>query len=256
MHLTTYQKMKIIKKIKIALSLLKVKEIPEDLFIQRLRSLVIGEGMLHRGNIYLINFALKNMPNNGIVLEIGSYGGLSTNLILYLLKKNDRIEKLINCDPWIYEGYNDKQGIELNTIDGRSDISRNNYSKYMRSNFIKSTKFLNKNNLPYSFQLTSDEFFITYRKKLIVTDIFNQSIQFGAKISFAYIDGNHYYEYVKRDFENVDKYLINLGFILFDDSMDSSQFGSSLFMKEMKQNKNYQLINKNPNYLFKKTLNL
>jgi hypothetical protein len=244
--------MTIVKKIKRVLSQSKVKEIPEDLFVQRLKSLVIGEGMLHKGNIYLINFALKNMPDNGVVLEIGSYGGLSTNLILHLLKKNERIERLINCDPWIYEGYNDKDGTEFNTIDGRNDISRDDYSIYMKSNFIKSIKFLNKDNLPYSFQLTSDEFFNVYDKKLIAKDIFNQTIQLGTRISFAYIDGNHYYEYIKRDFENVDKYLINSGFILFDDSMDGSQFGSSLFMKEMKRNKNYQLIDKNPNYLFKK----
>ena len=84
--------MTILKKIRRVLFPLKVKEIPEDLFVQRLRSLVIGEGMLHKGNIYLIDFALKNMPDNGVVIEIGSYGGLSTNLILYLLKKNNRIE--------------------------------------------------------------------------------------------------------------------------------------------------------------------
>lgn len=33
------------------------------------------------------------------------------------------------------------------------------------------------------------------------------------------------------------------------------RFGSALFMKEMKRNKNYQLIDKNPNYLFKKVIN-
>jgi hypothetical protein len=244
--------MTILKKIIKTLFKLKIKELPEDVFIQRLRSLVIGECMLHKGNIYLMNFALKYMPTNGVVIEIGSYGGLSTNLMLHLLKKNDRIEKLINCDPWMYEGFADRHGTISDSIDGRKDISRDDYSAYMKSNFINGIQFLHKDNLPHSFQLTSDEFFIEYDKKVTTKDIFNQTVQLGTAISFAYIDGNHAYEYVKRDFENVDKHLMHSGFILFDDSMDDSPFGSTLFMKEMKQHKNYKLIAKNPNYLFQK----
>ncbi|MGH1385181.1 class I SAM-dependent methyltransferase [Kordia sp.] len=244
--------MTILKKIKKTLFTPKIKQVQEDVFIQRLRSLVIGEGMLHKGNIYLMDYALKNMPANGVVIEIGSYGGLSTNLMLHLLQKNDRVEKLINCDPWMYEGFADRHGTISDTIDGRKDISREAYSTYMKNNFINSVQFLHKNNLPHSFQLTSDAFFIEYDKKITTKDIFNQTVQLGTKISFAYIDGNHAYEYVKRDFENVDKHLMNSGFILFDDSMDDSPFGSTTFMKEMKQYKNYKLIDKNPNYLFQK----
>ncbi|MDB9776084.1 class I SAM-dependent methyltransferase [Vicingaceae bacterium] len=83
-----------------------------------------------------MDFALKNMPNNGVAIEIGSYGGLSTNLILYMLNKYNRIEKLINCDPWVYEGYTDRSGIKSNVIDGRNDITRNDYSAYMKSSFM------------------------------------------------------------------------------------------------------------------------
>jgi len=244
--------MAILKIIIKALFKSKIKELPEDIFIQRIRSLVIGEGMLHEGNIYLMDYALKNMPQNGVVIEIGSYGGLSTNLMLHLLMKNNRVEKLINCDPWIYEGATDRYGTKSDTIDGRKNISRDNYSTYMKTNFMNGIQFLHKDNLPHSFQLTSDAFFKEYDKKVTVKDIFNETVQLGAEISFAYIDGNHEYEYAKRDFENVDKHLMNLGFILFDDSMDDSPFGSTLFMKEMKANKNYKLIEKNPNYLFQK----
>lgn len=247
--------MMIINKIRTALSSLKVKNSPEDLFIKRLRSLVIGEGMLHEGNIYQMNLAVKNMPENGVVLEIGSYGGLSTNLILYLLNKNNRAESVFNCDPWVYEGFKDRFGTKSTVIDGRNDITRDSYSKYMKESFIRGIGFLNGENLPYSFQLTSDAFFDQYDQNERITDIFERSIQLGAPISFAYIDGNHEYQYVKRDFENVDRYLMEMGFILFDDSLGGMQFGSALFMKEMKKNKGYQLINKNPNYLFQKINN-
>ena len=229
-----------------------IKRIPDDVFIKRLRSLVIGEGMLHEGNIYLIDFALKRMPPSGTVIEIGSYGGLSTNLILHLLDKNNRSEPLINCDPWLYEGFNDTTEVNSKNIDGRNDISRAEYSDYMRDAFIHGVKFLNYKNLPYSFHLTSDEFFDLYHQKVQTEDMFGRTIKLGSPISFAYIDGNHHYDFVKRDFENVNRDLMKSGFVLFDDSMDGSTFGSALFMNEMKKNKNYQLISKNPNYLYKR----
>jgi hypothetical protein len=42
------------------------------------------------------------------------------------------------------------------------------------------------------------------------------------------------------------------GFILFDDSSDKNPFGLTKLMKEIKAQKNYELVIKNPNYLFKK----
>jgi len=65
----------------------KVKDLESDDFIKRIRSLVIGEGMLKEGNISLMDYAIKNLPEHGSVLEIGSYGGLSTNLMIYLMRK-------------------------------------------------------------------------------------------------------------------------------------------------------------------------
>ena len=240
-----------LKWIKRTVSNLSATKLPEDGFIKQLRSLMVGEGMLHVGNPYLIDFALKNMPDKGCVVEIGSYGGLSTSLILYLLKKNNRSQKLFNCDPWIYGGVKDNYA-DSDMIDGRDDITCAQFSDYMKSNFIQSMHFLNSGNLPHSFQLTSDQFFEEYDRQATLTDLFGRSIQLGDAISFAYIDGNHGYDFAKRDFENVDKHLSKSGYILFDDSMDGLHFGSVAFMKEMKQNEHYLLVKKNPNYLFQK----
>lgn len=74
----------------------------------------------------------------------------------------------------------------------------------------------------------------------------------GGSFSFCYIDGNHTYDYVRRDFENIDKYLDVGGYILFDDSADHNPFGLTKLMKEIMKKKNYKLIMKNPNYLFMK----
>lgn len=56
------------------LRLFRSKKTASDDFIKRIRSLVIGEGMLQEGNINLIEYAIKNMPHEGSVVEIGSYG--------------------------------------------------------------------------------------------------------------------------------------------------------------------------------------
>ncbi len=240
------------KRIKRALKERAIKRIPEDLYIKRLRSLAIGEGMLHEGNIYLMDYAIQQMPKAEHLIEIGSYGGLSTSLIIHLLKKHGRTEKVINCDPWIYEGFEDASGKQSATIDGREDVSRAEYSDYMKTAFINNMQFLNKGNLPFTFQLYSDEFFESYAAKKIANDIFGRSIQLGSSISFAYIDGLHSYDQTKKDFENIDLHLLKSGFILFDDTIEGESFGSNEFMKEMYTNKNYQLVDKNPNHLFKK----
>ncbi|WP_366512821.1 class I SAM-dependent methyltransferase [Kordia sp.] len=71
-------------------------------------------------------------------------------------------------------------------------------------------------------------------------------------MSFAYIDGDHSYEQTKKDFENVDSKLKVNGFILLDDSADHLNFGSSDFIKDIKKNDNYKIIDSNPNYLIQK----
>ncbi len=100
----------------------------------------------------------------------------------------------------------------------------------------------------------SDDFFTLWDGNKIVNDIFDRNVKLGGSISFSYIDGNHQYEYVKRDFINTDKFLDINGFILFDDSSDDNQYGLSSLMSEIKNLGRYELIIKNPNYLFKKNL--
>jgi len=229
-----------------------IKKIENDSFISRLRATIIGEGMLHEGNIYLINYAIKNMPKKGFALEIGTYGGLSTNLILHLLKKHDKTNKLIGCDAWIYEGYNDNKGKIENFIDGRRDINRIDYMNYIKNSFIRSTKLLHPNSLPYICHIKSDGFFEKWNNNEELTDVFNRKIHLNHKISFAYIDGDHSYRQTKKDFENVSKFLIKGGFILVDDSADYLNFGSVKYVRKIKSNSNFMVVAKNPNYLFQK----
>ncbi len=231
----------------------KIKKIAyQDHFITRLRSSTVGEGMLHEGNIFLMDYAIKNMPPADHVLEIGSWAGLSANLLLHLLKKYSRGEVFLSCDPWIYEGFEDHKGHKTNTIDGRTDISRLAFMEYIKQSFINSVTLFHKDKLPHSFRLTSDEFFKHYKDNATLTDIFDRPKKLSGKISFCYIDGNHAYEFAKRDFQNVSQYLVPNGMILLDDSSDGTQFGSAQLIKEIKQNTDFKILFKNPNYLIQK----
>ena len=229
-----------------------IKIIEDDDFIKRLRSSVIGEGMLHEGNIYLIDYAIKNMPENGYVLEIGTYGGLSTNLILHLLEKHSKNNKMIGCDAWVYEGYRDYTGKVNKTIDGKNSITRTHHMQYIKDAFINATTLFHSKILPYTCHLKSDAFFEKWKNNEGLSDVFKRNIVLNNFISFAYIDGDHSYKQTKKDFENVSKYLVKGSFVLIDDSADFLKFGSVEFIKEVKSNPDFKLIHKNPNYLFER----
>ena len=229
-----------------------IKKIAADSFISRLRCSVIGEGMLHEGNIYLMDFAIQHMPEKGIVFEIGCYGGLSTNLLSHLLKKHNKKNHLYGCDAWIYEGFTDSKGTTQSHIDGREDINRKDYMNYIKEAFIKSTQLLHPNNLPYTCHLRSDDFFKNWNSNNDFIDVFGRSFKMVEKIAFAYIDGDHSYEQTKKDFENIDAKLLKNGFILLDDSAKKMTFGSARFVNDILRRSDYKLIEVNPNYLFKK----
>lgn len=232
---------------------LQHKKNQSDDFLKRIRSLVIGEGMLKEGNIRLMDFAIKNMPENGSVVEIGSYGGLSTNVMIYLLNKHQRKNELFTCDAWIYEGYTDSSKPIADThIDGRVDIPRSTYSVYMKQSFINTTRFLSEKNLPFSFHMRSDLFFDNWNKRTTETDVFDRTKTLGGDICFAYIDGCHSYKSARSDFNHVAKHLVQGGYILFDDSADGQKFGSAQMMSEVKQDNRFLVVAKNPNYLFQK----
>ena len=215
----------------------------EDEYLTWLR--FANAGMLNPGNIYAMKYAIENLPTNDPIVEIGSFCGLSTNVLSYFLRKYQRKNIIFCSDKWIFEGSD--EGVNL----GLSDISHADYRPYVKETFMRNINFFSPNR-PHPIELFSDEFFEKWKEQKEVIDVFNQSIILGGNISFSYIDGNHTYEFAKRDFENVSQYLVPGGFILFDDSSDSDPFGLTKLMREIKQRSDYSLVMKNPNYLFQK----
>jgi hypothetical protein len=203
-------------------------------------------GMLNNGNIYSMRFAIENLPSASPVLEIGSFCGLSTNVISYLLSAQGKHNEIISCDKWIFEG--SENGGNL----GGSQISHHQYREFVKSTFMRNVEFFSPNNKPYTIESTSDEFFALWQKGETTCDIFSRDIRLGGKISFCYVDGNHTYEFAKRDFDNVTQNLELGGYILFDDSSDGNPFGLTRLMREIRRTQHYEIVMKNPNYLFRK----
>lgn len=226
-------------KIRDRLSMKKV----EDEYLTWLR--FANAGMLNPGNVYAMKYAIENLPTSDPIIEIGSFCGLSTNVLSYFLRKNQRKNIIFCSDKWIFEG--SEESVNL----GLSDISHADYRPYVKETFMRNINFFSPNR-PHPIELFSDEFFEKWKTQKKVVDVFNQSITLGGNISFSYIDGNHTYEFAKRDFENVNQHLVPGGFILFDDSSDSDPFGLTKLMREIKQRSDYSLVMKNPNYLFQK----
>jgi hypothetical protein len=203
--------------------------------------------MLDNGNIYCFEYAIEQLPSENPIIEIGSFCGLSTSLITFYLEKYRKSNKLITCDKWIFEGAE----ISSNLLEG-SNITHLQYKNFVKETFIRNISFFSKDHLPYTIEQFSDDFFSLWDIQKTETDVLGRQIQLGGKISFAYIDGNHTYEFAKKDFENVDKYLENGGFILFDDSGDNSKWEVRKVIDEIKKSGKYEVIIKNPNYLIRK----
>jgi len=184
----------------------------KDDYLEILRR--VSAGMLHHGNILCFDYAIKNLPSDNPIIEIGTFCGLSTNVISYFKKIHSKQNIIISMDKYNLS--------EKNGTVGKSDITYQDYRTYVRESLVKNISLFSKGDLPLIFEKTSDDFFNQWANDNIECDIFKREFILGGKISFAYIDGNHSYEYVKRDFLNCDKYLENGGFILFDDSADFS----------------------------------
>ncbi|MFI5134514.1 MAG: class I SAM-dependent methyltransferase [Chitinophagales bacterium] len=230
---------------KIKTKIFPYKDITDD-YIIALSIANSGAGMLLKENLICFDYAIKNLPTNDPIVEIGSFAGLSANAIIYYLQKNNRNNEFFTCDKWDFEEKENSNRIFA------LHVSYEEYREFIKSSFIRNVEFFSREHLPFSLELFSDEFFDAWKNREELQDVFGRAARLGGPISFCYVDGNHKYEFVKRDFENVDEFLVPGGFIFFDDSADHFSFGSAKLMKEIKRRNDYEVVIKNPNYLFRK----
>lgn len=204
-------------------------------------------GMLDRGNVYCFDYAIRNLPSTAPIIEIGSFCGLSTNMITYFKEKHRVKNALVTCDEWNFEGA--ENGGMLG--DSRS-ISHSDYRIFVRDSYLRNVRMFSRYDLPFTIEVVSDVFFNAWALEEKRTDVFGREFQLGGPISFCYIDGNHSYAFAKRDFDNCDKFLENGGFVLFDDSGDGTGWDVCKVVKEVLETGRYELVSKSPNYFFRK----
>jgi hypothetical protein len=204
-------------------------------------------GMLDAGNIKAMQYAISNMPLGYPILEIGSFCGLSTVILSYFLDKLSLSTSVFTCDKWEFE--TQQLGKPLGDS---SSVTHDMYKAYVKSTFIEVMHTFAAKRLPHTIECTSDEFFSRWFENEHTVDVFDRPVLLGGKISFCYIDGNHSYEFAKRDFENTDKALVSGGFILFDDSADGSDWEVNQLTRKIAAGHQYKVVSNNPNYLFQK----
>ncbi len=204
----------------------------------------VNAGMLNKGNLLCFDYAIRNLPSNNPIIEIGSFCGLSTNLLAYFKQRHGATNPIFNCDRWEFEGAAGNVG--------ESSISHDQYRTFARDSYLRNVKMFSREELPHTVEKLSEDFFAAWAAESVTTDVFGRPAHLGGPISFCYIDGNHSYDCAKSDFQNTDRFLEPGGFILFDDSADGSQWEVCRVIEEVKQLKNYRMVTKNPNYLFQK----
>ncbi len=228
----------------------------QDDYITRMQASMGGAGMLHDGNIYAFDYVIRRLPERATILEIGSFAGLSTNVIAWLLRKHNKKASFFSCDPWVYNGYHDQARKEdaayMAHFEGCQHITREDYTEFIRESFIKNTAFFSKEFRPHTLRMRSDAFFEAWKQKETATDVFGRTAALGGPLSFVYVDGDHSYEVARRDVEHSLEYLEPGGFLLLDDSADFWRYGSVQLAKEMRRWKGLELVMKNPNYLYRK----
>ena len=213
-----------------------------DSYIEWLK--YVTAGVLVRGNLYSMDHAIRNLPDHGSVIEIGTLCGLSTNAMSYYMRKHRRKNQLFTCDAWTYERFIDEEAI--------CEVPIEEYQQFVKSTYIRNAQMFSRQALPSTVQMLSDPFFAAWEENRTVTDVFGRQVMLGGPIGFAYIDGDHSYEQSRQDFLNCDRYLLRGGFVLFDDSADYSEWGARRTAQEAMHRKDYELVIKNPNYLLRK----
>lgn len=218
----------------------------KDDFYETLKLTCSGSVLFVPENLYCIDFAVRHMPEHGAVVEIGSFLGMSTNMIAHYLQIHRRDNTFFSRDKWEFEEK------EMNFYRQSLGISPENMKQFVKESFIRNLRFFNPARLPFTIELFSDEFFQQWNSNTEATDVFGRKTPLGGAISFAYVDGNHQLEFVRRDFENIDRHLVIGGFIFFDDSASFIASDIRGFMKEMNRKAGYKLVLKNPNQLWQK----
>ncbi len=203
-------------------------------------------GMLVRGQRVLIDRAVGSLPTGDPVVEIGAFCGLSTNVLTYFLQLHGRPNRLISADPWVFEGE------EGELLDG-SGISFAEYRELVKGQYVANTRFWSRDRLPEAVQLSSDDFFAAWAERRRAPGVPGGEVALGGPIAMGFVDGDHTYEQARRDFENLDRFLVPGGYALLDDTDEFGTFPQLWrLVREIVAEGKYELVAANPHHLLQK----
>ena len=159
---------------------------------------------------------------NPIILEIGVH---RSNFSRELYNKFNP-QKMYLVDPW--KALDDE--IYEDSFYGNSDNNNQAIQDQYYSEVVKNFENEIKDNRVEIFRDTSDNFFLSNK----------------IKFDLIYIDGNHLYEYVKRDISNSLKYLNINGIIVLDDYLVKGwwQDGVTKAVNDFKNNNKIKILEK------------
>jgi Methyltransferase domain len=219
---------------------------------------LINPGTLNSDNLPLFNHAIQRMPEGGAVVEVGSWCGMSINHLIHMMQNTGRSNEVFSVDEWHFEdGDFFGDGVKVAARSGAlripgSNILFSDYRDLAIDTFRRNLMLFHPDRLPHHIVASSDKFFELWTQRAEVVDFFGRTITLGGPISLAYIDGDHSYLQSWRDFENVDRFLLPGGFIIFDDSADWCAWESKRSAREAASRPDYELVAKAPNYCIAK----
>ena len=221
-------------------------------------------GMTDPGTLHCMDHVMRNLPSDAPVVEVGVFSGMGTNLLAYFRYRHPRANTIFCADKWIFEPHPvTSGGPDASTggggyLGGVPHLTHEEYREFVKGSFIRNVQTFCIGELPNAVEELSDDFFALWRKDATVTDVFGKECTLGGPIAFSVIDGDHTYDAARRDFENSDEFLVDGGFLFFDDTADLADYrwGVHDVVAEVKRSGRYEVVMKNPHYLFQKKRSL
>lgn len=159
-----------------------------------------------------LQIALKYVKKPEItIIEVGSWQGLSANVMAQACKKLEQQAKIVCIDTW------------LGSVEHQDTIGRVSGYPSVYKEFIEITKFLKNDDVIYPFPISSTEGACYLKKK-------------GVKADLIYVDGSHEYESVLTDAKLYWELLAPGGVMIFDDySWEGVKKAVDAFFADKKQ---------------------
>ncbi len=224
---------------------LSAQRVARDAYLNWLTRIMGGWLTPGDGNLVAFDFAISHMPEEGAILEIGSFLGMSVCAMSYMMWLHGRTNQLFTCDPWDFEG-------TAEPIGGFFDASSQKYREYCIDVFKRNILLYAEYHLPYSVEEYSHRFLARWATQDEAVDVLGRRVKLGGPLSFVYIDGAHTYEAASGDFRGADPFVLPGGYVFFDDTGEAWGPEMARVVREVQGHPHYELIARTPNYLFRK----